>query len=199
MDLAAKKRFSIRETYWITHDAARMMRDYLRLRAGDEQYASRIMLAVTEVNGCALCAFAHTKYALDAGMDIDEVRQMLGGVTAGAPDRELPALAFAQHYADTGARPEMGAWDRLVTIYGDREALGVLGATRIMMWGNAVGLPLSLLRSRLRGEPQPGSSLPDEVVTTLGAFGVLPAALVHAGWSKFRRKPVWTERHRGIA
>ncbi len=191
LDLGVKKRFSLPESYWITHDAARTIRHFLRLRAGQgEQYTSRIMLAVTEVNGCALCAYAHTKFALEAGMDAEEVRQLLGGVTSGAPDRELPALAFAQHYADTGARPETPVWNRLVEIYGEQEALGVLGATRMMMWGNAVGIPLSLLRTRLRGRPQPGSGGVHEIGTAVGVWLILPVAVVHAALSTLLRRPL---------
>lgn len=200
LDLDVKKHYSLRENYWIIHDAVRTIRHYSRLRAGEgEQYASRIMLAVTEVNGCGMCAYAHTKFALEAGIDSNEVRDILGGVTSGAPDRELPALAFAQHYADNWAYPDTDAWDRLVAIYGDQEALGVLGATRMMMAGNAVGIPLSLLRSRLRGQPQSGSSLPREVGSTVGVLLVLPIAIAHSAWSTLRGKPLWTARHRGTA
>ncbi len=198
LDIDVKKHYSLPETYWIIHDAARTIRHYSRLREdGGEQYASRIMLAVTEVNGCGLCAYAHTKFALDAGIDSDEVRQILGGVTSGAPDRELPALAFAQHYADTRAHPDTNAWDRIVAVYGRQEALGVLGATRMMMAGNAVGIPLSLLRARLRGHPQSGSSFTDEIGASVGVLLVLPIALVHSASSTLRGKPLWTARHHG--
>jgi AhpD family alkylhydroperoxidase len=37
------------------------------------------MLAVTEVNGCEMCSYAHTKMALEAGLSNDEIQQMLAG------------------------------------------------------------------------------------------------------------------------
>lgn len=196
LDLSVKNQFSLRESYWITYEAARTVRHFARLRSGrGEEYSSRIMLAVTEVNGCALCAFAHAKFALEAGMANDEVRQLLGGVTSGAPNRELPALAFAQHYADTRAHPDADAWDRLVAIYGEPEALAVLGATRMMMWGNAVGIPMSLLQARLRDRPQRGSHLLNEIGAAVGVWLLLPPALAHAAFSTLRRKPLQPTHH----
>lgn len=185
------RRFPMRETYWITHDAARTIRHFIKFRKKQgEQFPSRIMLAVTEVNGCAMCAYAHTKFALEGGMDSDEVRNLLGGVTDGAPDVELPAIGFAQHYADSKARPDRDAWDRLVEIYGDEDALGTLGTIRMMMWGNAVGIPLSSMRARLKGEPHPDSSLRSEVKDIVGSWAALPFAAIHGGISALVGKPL---------
>jgi AhpD family alkylhydroperoxidase len=189
--IRATRHFPLRETYQITHDAALTGAYFARFRkAHGEQWASRIMLAVTEVNGCAVCAYAHTKFALDAGMDPDEVRHLLGGVTEGAPDNELAAIGFAQHYADSKAHPDEDAWDGLVEIYGLEQARGILGATRMMMWGNAVGIPLSSLRARIKGSPHPDSSVSSEIGTIIGSWAVLPIAVVHAGISALRHRPL---------
>lgn len=98
---------------------------------------------------------ARARFALKAGLSEDEVRDLLGGAAQGVPDDQLPAVAFAQHYAHTRGHPDALAWQDLVEVYGEPEALGVLGAVRIMMWGNAVGIPLSSLRTRLKGSPTP--------------------------------------------
>lgn len=34
----------------------------------DPQFVERLMLAVTEVNGCAVCSYAHTRMALREGI-----------------------------------------------------------------------------------------------------------------------------------
>ena len=184
----AKKHYSVREIYSITRDAARTARHFARLRRErGEQYTERIMLAVTEVNGCALCADGHTRFALDAGLSPDEVRDLLCGVAKNSPDEELPAILFAQHYADTRGHPEPHAWDRLVQICGEREALGVLGAVRMIMWGNALGIPLSSLLDRLRGRPHPDSSLGYETGTLAGSSLAVPLALAHAAVSVSER------------
>jgi AhpD family alkylhydroperoxidase len=188
--MVAKKYYSVRQTYWITHDAARTIRHFARGRARNEQLTERIMLAVTEVNGCALCAYGHSRFALDAGLSQDEVRGLLGGVADGVPDAELPAIAFAQHYADRQGHPDRFAWEAVVDEYGHDRALGILGAARTMVWGNATGIPWSALLSRLRGAPYPGSSLGYEVATILGDALVMPVAVVHAGISTRRGKPL---------
>ncbi|MBH0128938.1 hypothetical protein [Salinibacterium sp. NK8237] len=195
--MRANRRFSLRDIYQITHDATLTSRYFRNFRKTvGEKRTSRIMLAVTEVNGCAICAYGHAKFALDAGIDSNEVRNLLGGVTQGAPDRELAGIGFAQHYADTEGHPDEDAWDQLVQLYGREEALGVLGATRMMMWGNAVGIPLSSLRARLKGSPHPGSSVAYEMGTILGAWVVVPVAVIRALFSLARHQPPITF-HRG--
>jgi AhpD family alkylhydroperoxidase len=180
MTMVAKKHYSVREIYVITWQAARSARHLGRSRLGrDRQFTERIMLAVTEVNGCDLCSYAHARLALEAGLTDAEVRGLLGGNAEEVPDHQLPALAFAQHYADTSGHPDRRAWQDLVATYGEQEALGALAAVRLMMWGNAAGIPLSSLRSRMRGAPDPGSSLRYEVATLLGTALVTPFALLH--------------------
>lgn len=179
--MKANKHYSVREIYAITYDAARTARFMRRTPLGrDRRFTERIMLTVTEVNGCELCSYAHARLALEAGLSDAEVRALLGGSSDGVPDHQLPALAFAQHYADTGGHPDPLAWQDLVDTYGEQEALSALAAVRLMMWGNAAGIPLSSLRSRLKGAPDPGSTLRYEIATILGSIVVLPPALVHA-------------------
>lgn len=191
MTLVARKHYSVREIYAITCQAARTRPFLTRSRLGrDRQFTERIMLAVTEVNGCELCSYAHARFALAAGLTHAEVRSLLGGSSEGVPDLQLPALAFAQHYADTRGHPDRSAWQDLVDTYGEQDALGALAAVRLMMWGNAVGIPLSSLRSRLKGAPDPGSSPRYEVGTILGSAMLLPVALVHALASRLRGVPV---------
>ena len=132
MQMVARHRYSVRDTYRITAQAARTVVRALRAQVQcDQQFAERIRLAVTQVNGCELCAY---------GMDSSEVRDLLGGITRGVPDDQLPAIAFGQHYADTRGHPHAGAWQRIVEQYGAEQALCVLLATRTMMWGNAMGI-----------------------------------------------------------
>ena len=85
------------------------------------------------------------------------MRHLLGGLTEGVGDDQLPAVAFAQHYADTRGHPDAAAWQSLVDAYGESEALGVLATVRTIMWGNAVGIPLSSLRARASGSADPGT------------------------------------------
>jgi AhpD family alkylhydroperoxidase len=184
--VTAKRHYSVGETYSLSHDAALTVRHFAKLRARDPRFTERIMLAVTEVNGCALCAYGHTRFALDAGLSDDEIRELLGGVARSVPDAELPAVAFAQRYADQRGRLEHDVWSRLVDIYGEEEALGVLGTARMIMCGNAIGIPVSSLLSRLRGVPHPDSSPRYEIGTIVGSALLMPVAVVHARISALR-------------
>lgn len=189
--VVARKRYSVREIHEITRQAART-RPFLRRSSlgGDRQFTERVMLAVTEVNGCEICSYAHARFALDAGLSEGEIRALLGGSSAGAPDHQLPAIAFAQHYADTRGRPDPSAWSDLVDTYGEREASGILAATRLMMWGNAVGIPLSSLRARLKGRRYPGSTVRYELGTLGGSIAAVPFGLAHALLSRIRRESI---------
>ncbi|MFZ2015217.1 MAG: carboxymuconolactone decarboxylase family protein [Nocardioides sp.] len=191
MTMMARKHYTVREIYAITYHAARTARFMAGSQLGrDRQFTERIMLTVTQINGCELCSYAHTRFALEAGLSEAEVRALLGGSSTSIPDHQLPALAFAQHYAESRGHPDPLAWQDLVATDGEHEALGALAAVRVMMWGNAVGIPLSSLRSRLKGAPDAGSTLHYEVATILGSAVVLPPALVHALISMLRGVPV---------
>ena len=109
----------------------------------------RLMIAVTEVNGCAMCSWYHVQVALQAGMENDEIHRMLAGGARGRAEAELTAVLFAQHYADTRGKPDSAAWSRMVDTYGRDAALAMLGAIRGIMLGNAIGIPSGSLLRRL--------------------------------------------------
>ncbi len=148
-----------------------------KMRLGRE-FMERLMLAVTEVNGCAACAWGHSKAALEAGIDSQEISELLSGDTSAVPADQAPAIAFAQHYADTTGSPTRIAWNRMIAEYGEPRARDILAVIRIIMSGNAYGIPLSSLTARLRGEPEPGSSVLYEVGMLLSFGPALPVAMV---------------------
>jgi len=151
-------------------------------RAGlvDAKLAERVMLAVTEVNGCEICSYAHARMTLETGLARDEIGMLLAGDTGAVPADEAVAIAFAQHYADSRGRPGRAAWQRLLDAYGEPKALGILGAARVMMIGNAYGIAWSALANRLRGRRVEKSSLAYELVMLLAIVPFAPAAAVHA-------------------
>ncbi|MBE0600179.1 MAG: carboxymuconolactone decarboxylase family protein [Firmicutes bacterium] len=144
----------------------------------------RLMMAVTEVNGCAMCSWYHTRVALETGMAESEVRELLSGELQNVPGEELTAVLFAQHYADTRGKPDQDAWHKLCARYGRDAALAMLGAIRGIMLGNLLGMPSGSLMSRLgskRFQKDPRSSLPYELMILLSSVLFLPLALLHAG------------------
>lgn len=139
-------------------------------------FSERIMLAVTQVNGCALCSYAHTQAALSGGMDANEVEMILAGEFSDAPENERIALTWAEHYADTAGRPDPAATARLTEAYGPARAAQVIAATRAIMAGNLHGNMVDALRHRLRGAAFEGSTLGRELGIVLGIVWILPVA-----------------------
>ena len=106
----------------------------------------RLMLAVTEVNGCRYCSWVHTRAALRAGVPDEEVRQLVGGEIGGAPEAERPALIYAQHWASRDARPEPEPRGRMLEIYGEGRTLDFEMAMQLIrlgnLWGNTLDFGL---------------------------------------------------------
>ena len=152
-----------------------------------KKFQERIMMAVTEVNGCRYCSYFHTRVALGAGMDRSEIRRVLEGDFKDAPQDELAALYFAQYYAESGGSPDEEALRCLREQYGDRRSAAVLGYIRAIMVGNAWGNMLDSLRRRLAGKGCEEISLGDELGVIFGPFVMIPVLLVR---KIFRRKPV---------
>ena len=103
-----KKLYSVKESYWIFYHGMRTIKYMSKAKKNQElspKFIERIMLAVTEVNECAICSYAHTKKALASGMSNEEIQKMLTGIMDDVPADEVAAVMFAQHYADTRGQP----------------------------------------------------------------------------------------------
>ncbi len=108
-----KKLYSVAESYWIFYNGIRTMKYMYKAKRNKElskKFIERIMLAVTEVNNCALCSHAHTKKALESGMSCEEIQKLLSGIIDDVPADQVTAVLFAQHYADTRGNPTMESW-----------------------------------------------------------------------------------------
>lgn len=172
-----------------TYDVVSHMSD-LRRAAQDQKiskaFAERIMLAVTAVNGCRYCAYAHTRMALQAGLSEAEVQQYLSGDLDHVPAEEAVALVFAQHYAESAGQPDPATWGRVVETYGPDQARQIMAYIRMIMYGNLLGNTFDALLSRFKGSPAPDSSLTQETGVLLGSVMVLPVELVRYLWHRRR-------------
>ena len=190
---AYKKKYTPCEFYTALYIGLRTNKYLKKAKKSGElgqEFVERIMLAVTEVNGCELCSYAHTKWALEAGLSDDEIRQILSGVSANIPAEELPAILFAQHYADAKGKPDKEAWARVVEVYGQTKALGILGAVREIMIGNIYGAAASAFRSRLKGKPYHNSNLFKELGMILSILVYFPVAAITGAAAGLLKKPV---------
>lgn len=140
-------------------------------------FAEKIMMAVTSVNGCRYCSYAHSRAALAAGIPEAELQQIMALDLGDFPESEAVALTFAQHYAETCSHPDPAAWQRLVSYYGQDTAKDMLTYLRMITFGNLLGNTFDALLSRLKGNPAPGSSLWSELRILFGAVWMPPARL----------------------
>lgn len=140
-------------------------------------FAERIMLAVTQVNGCRYCHYGHVRVALRSGVSQEEIRLLANGRLEELPAEEVTALLFAQHYAETEGEPEPEAWQRLVDRYGPDGARDIMAYIRMITIGNLLGNTLDAFLSRLTLRPAAHSSLGQELGVLLGMFIIIPAGL----------------------
>jgi AhpD family alkylhydroperoxidase len=179
MQTSGKKLFSAIELFQIMTLAFRSIPLLKRAKAAgkmDKAFLERIMLAVTEVNGCAMCSYYHTRVALEEGFSVEEISAMLGGSFADVPPEQLSGVLFAQHFADQGGNPTRDSWEKIVAEYGETGAYGVLAVTRMIMMGNVVGIPSGSFLLRFRGKADPRSNVFYELLMMLAMVVFLPLA-----------------------
>jgi AhpD family alkylhydroperoxidase len=149
-----------------------------RNKTVDKDFVERLQLAVTEVNGCAACSYAHTYMALKQGMSPEEINSFLRGDGTFINQDEAKAIFFAQHYADTRGFPKKDAYDPLVDQYGKTKMKIILSAIQLMYAANIYGIPSSALMSRLKGKPYKDSSLIYEIGMIIGGIFLFPISQI---------------------
>ena len=113
-------------------------------------FRERLMLTVTEVNGCRYCSAYHAKEALRAGISEGSLDALLrGSIPEDTPEDEIPALVYARHWAETNAHPDPEMTQALRATYGEDRALGILLALRMIRVGNLSGNLLDYILYRL--------------------------------------------------
>ena len=157
-----KKKYNLRQMYRIVLIANRSFSTLLSNRIHktvDSKFIERLMLATTEVNGCDVCSYAHTKMALTEGFSQEEINAFLSGNPSYINENEAKAILYAQHVADTMGNPDEQATRALIQAYGEPTSKIIQSAIDVMMMGNVSGIPLSAFLRRLKGKPYQNSSL----------------------------------------
>lgn len=177
-----KRKFNLRELYraftYVPKATAKLVQNSKNTIV-DKHFLKRLMLAVTEVNGCAACSYQHTKMALRQGMSNEEISSFLSGDDTFIKSEEAKAIMFAQHFADSKGLPARYAYDAVVKEYGQERASIILSALQVILAGNMYGIPYSAFQSRLQGQTYEDSSLSYELGMLSGGIICLPIALVH--------------------
>jgi AhpD family alkylhydroperoxidase len=146
------------------------------MRELDQAFIEKIMTVVTAVNGCRYCAWFHARQAIASGLDPQEVRNMMNlQFQTDANEEDLPALLYAQHYAETRGQPDPEMKEKLVAAYGEKKADQIQTVIRMITFGNLSGNTFDAFLSRLRGVKAEGSSPIFEFIFFLfGAPALLP-------------------------
>jgi AhpD family alkylhydroperoxidase len=111
----------------------------------------RLMLAVTQVNGCRYCAQVHARQALAEGVPPEEVEALLAGTVDNCPPEQVTGVLYAQHWADTQGEPDPEARRRLVEAYGEAQAEAIDLHLRVIKSGNYLGNTLDYALYKLSG------------------------------------------------
>lgn len=177
-----KRKFTVRDLYrgiMLVPEAVSGLKYNRKNMIVSPEFLERMQLAVTEVNGCAACSYAHANMALKQGMSSEEIYSLLSGDGALVRPEEGKAIMFAQHFANTGGFPDIETYRTIETTYGINEARVMLSAIRMMQVGNIYGIPFSAFISRLKGHPYHGSSFFYELGMQVLSAVLLPFALLH--------------------
>jgi AhpD family alkylhydroperoxidase len=157
-------------------------------------FFEKIMLAVTQVNGCRYCSYAHARMALQAGISAVELRDLLTGDLSHIPEHELVAVLFAQHYAEQADRYDAVAWQRLQDTYGSEAARDILTHIRVITFANLYGNTFDALLERLRFHPVAGSGFVDEIIVLTAGATVVPLGLFFGVIARRLRAAVFHRR-----
>jgi AhpD family alkylhydroperoxidase len=134
------------------------MRETMRSRRVSRAFTEKIMLVISQVNGCRYCSYFHTRMALTSGVDEVEIEKLMALETGEFPPEQAVALAFAQHYAESGCCPDPEAEARFRKYYGPQVSGDIMNVIRMIKMGNLAGNTVDAFLSRLKGAPAPGSS-----------------------------------------
>jgi AhpD family alkylhydroperoxidase len=128
-------------------------------------FREKILVVTSAVNECDYCSWFHARQAVASGVSAQEVRDMFQlQFQANASARELTALLYAQHFAETDRNPDAEMTARLFDEYGERTAKHILTLIRAIYFGNLFGNTWDAVLSRFKGNPAKASSVTFEIV-----------------------------------
>ena len=176
-----KRHYTTIEFYHILEAALQSMKKFKNAKDKNlisESFSEKLMLAVTEVNGCEVCNTFHVKKAKESGVKKSEIITLLSGGIKVGPSKEELAIDFAKKYASNNGKFDQFSWEHLVKQYGFETAEGILAAIRVIMMGNAYGIASGALLSRLKFKPIKSSNIFNEISVTLSILLFAPVLLI---------------------
>ena len=127
------------------------IRTLMRDKILDAAFRERLMLVVTGVNECRYCSYAHAREALAEGISRDEIEDLSEGTLEGSPPDQMPALLYAQHWAEADGAPDPEAREAVMERYGAERVRAIELALQMIRVGNLSGNTLDYLLYKLSG------------------------------------------------
>jgi AhpD family alkylhydroperoxidase len=112
-------------------------------------FRERLMLVVTSVHQCRYCSYAHAREALSKGISREEIEALGQRMFEGSPSEEVPALLYAQHWAESNGEPETSVREQVAAQYGEQVVRLMELALRMIRVGNLSGNTFDYLLYRI--------------------------------------------------
>ncbi|MGD2178540.1 MAG: carboxymuconolactone decarboxylase family protein [Anaerolineae bacterium] len=125
------------------------LRSVMRGEGLDAAFRERLMLVVTAVNGCRYCSYVHAREALAEGISSDEIASLGKHLFKRSPPEEVPALLYAQQWAEADGRPDPAIRNRIRQRYGMDVLERIEAVLRMIRMGNLMGNTLDYILYRL--------------------------------------------------
>lgn len=135
--------------FWGIISRRKQIRSLMRGQVITPPFRERLMLAVTAVNRCRYCSYAHAREALAKGVSQEEIEALAKGMFAESPPEEAPALLYAQHWAEANGAPEALAREQVVARYGEQVVETMELGLRMIRAGNLSGNTFDYLLYRI--------------------------------------------------
>jgi AhpD family alkylhydroperoxidase len=118
-------------------------------------FRERLMLSVTGVNQCRYCAYVHSRNALSQGVPAEQIRELVDERDLrNCPEDELPALLYAQHWAETAGQVDPDARRRMLEVYGEAQTAAIELVLQTIQVANLSGNTWDYLLYRMGFLPQ---------------------------------------------
>ncbi len=174
--------FKIKEQIKNIHLGAKgfvLLRSSRKSNLMGKKFKERIMLTITEVNGCQMCSYVHTKLALNSGMSKENILAILQGDTTNIPLNEAVAVMFGQIFADTKEHPDSESIKRLIEEYGFKKAELILAACNMITMTNGMGTSMDYLYNRIKFNRNKNSNILIEIFNPLLTMILFPVLTIY--------------------
>ncbi len=181
MSFDQKRKFSLKEHVPITWRAGlafAYLKALKRKKVMNFKLKERIMLAITEVNGCVLCSYVHTKLALSGGMSDLEIKTLLEGELKLVPAEESLAVLFAKDYAFNHETLDPIYYRKIIDRYGIEKAKAILSVSEVITMTNSMGISLGLLKQTLTFKHVKGSQIYNEILIPILTMLLFPISVI---------------------